>query len=149
MPYNAIAQTFAPTNWFAPFPVATESYAGLTTAQLAANSSFTAISCAANVSTLVSAASKRTTGVTIIVPTDQLSCAFDNSPVVATSTTTGQTFFPQAQSYIGTPNLTLINASLGNAFIIPPGSQLVLAPFNDALYGFPTNAATTIYFQNN
>ena len=92
MTYNGIAQTFAPLGGvFAPFPAITESFDGRTLAQLVA-AGFTAISCATATTTLISAASKRTTGITIICPIDQQSVALDNAtPIVGP-------FFPETLS---------------------------------------------------
>lgn len=141
MPYNALAFSLAPANWFAPFPTVLEQSAAFTTAQMAANSSYTAVSgIVSTANSLVEAAKKRTTGMTIIVPTDQQAVAISNLSTLAGP-------FAGALYGMGSPifGQTLVNIANGG-FILPPGNSLFLSPFNDALYAIAVGPTTTIYF---
>ena len=141
MPYNASAQSFNPlaTGLSVTFPVpptVTESLSGLTTAQLTANGALTAFT-VTTAGVLVSAAQKRTTGILIVVPTDQPPITLGN---VAPSNGN--------PSFQGVLSQTFVPPALG--FTLPPGNALTLAPYNDPLYaillaGTPN---ATLFYQN-
>lgn len=138
MPYNSAGTSFQPLGVAPVFQPAikepTLTYSGLTSAQLALNGSLTSVS-VTSTATLVEAAKKRTTGMTLIVPIDQPPVTFANVATLVAGppafvTPINQTFTP------GTPGFT-----------VPAGGSIFISPFNDPCYAItPTGVTATIYF---
>lgn len=138
MPYNSAGASFQPLGVNPIFQPAvkepTVTYSGLSTAQCAANSSLTSKAVTAT-ATLVEAATKRTTGMTLIVPTDQPACTFANVNTLAAGQPTP--IQPVTQTF--TP--------VSPGFTVPAGGSIFISPFNDPCYAIlPTGITGTIYF---
>lgn len=138
MPYNSAGASFQPLGVAPIFQPSikepTYTYSGLSSAQCAANSALTSVSVTSTVTT-VEAAKKRTTGMTLIVPTDQPPVTFANVNTLSAGppafvTPINQTFTP------GDPGFT-----------VPSGGSIFISPFNDPCYAItPAGVTATIYF---
>src|SRR5271165_3700847 len=138
MPYNASGESFLPNGGpFAVFPVLTEAYAGLTTAQCAANNALSSASVTAT-SGLVEAATPRNT-MTIIVPTDQPAVTFGNQNALA-----GVIAAPP----VSPPALTETFSPPSSGFTVAPGVSIQLAPYDDDLYAIVPAGTATVYFMD-
>ena len=140
MAYNSTGTSFQPLGVNPVFQPAvsepTRTYSNLTTAQCAANSALTSVAVTSGAtSVVVEAGKKRTTGMIVIVPTDQPAVAFGNIAAISPGpllpvTPINQTFTPSS------PGFTVL-----------PGNALSLNPFNDPMYAVtPLGVAATIYF---
>lgn len=142
MPYNSAGTSFASRQIVPIFQTSvkegTIDYPPGTSAQLAANSAYTAASVTATASQ-VEAAKNRTTGMIISVPTDApCGVAFANLSTVVAGQPTPIQSVSQTFATTGAPGFT-----------VPPGGVLALTPFNDALWAIcPTGFTPTIYFQD-
>lgn len=150
MPYNASGQSFVP---LAPLPInmptVTEgnpSYTGLTTAQCAANGNLTS-KAVTSAGVLVEAATARTNGITVIVPTDQPQVTFGNqSPLTASLSPKAIVAIPLVVTFsdqvAGSGSIPSTNG-----FAVAPGNSLFVSPFNDPMYAItPAGVTATIYF---
>jgi hypothetical protein len=149
MTFNASGQSFAPLNILglnSPTALEGAGYNGLTSAQCAANGNLTSKAVTSS-GVLVEAATVRTKGMTVIVPSDQPQVTFGNqSPLSGTTAANPIQAIPQivtfAQQIADTQN-----APSNNGFAVPPGVSVFLSPFNDAMYAItPTGSSATIYF---
>jgi hypothetical protein len=136
MPYNASGQSFQPIYGAAlgvPAPYRMEvTNVGLSTAQMNANANFTPVT-VTSTATLVDAAKKRTTRITVVVPTDQPPITLGNTAGIGANS-------PTSISQTSTPPVT--------GFTLQPGQQMILQSYNDPLYaitqaGLPN---ATIFF---
>ena len=137
MVYNSSGYAFEPIGGpFAPSLTIKSSIAGLTAAQCA-STGYTASSSITTAVTLVEAGTPRKS-MTIIVPTDAQPVTFGNdnslvgtigAPPAPPITPAKQTFTPPA-----------------SGFTVPPGSQIVLTPYNDPLYAIVPVGTAVIYF---
>jgi len=143
MTLNSAGQSFINTARVFPisFPRVSEpsrQYSNLTTAQCAANGALTAVSVTSAI-TPVEAAKVRTNGITIIVPIDQPQVTF------GANNTGANAIQAIAPSLAG--GLTPTFAPSSGGFALPPGTGVVVDPFNDAMYAVtPTGVTATIYF---
>jgi len=144
MPYNSAATSFAPQQIVPVFQPSifgpTRTYSGLTTAQCAANGALTSVSVTSSGAT-VEAATKRTNGITLIVPADQPQVTFGNDPASAAN---GIVALPNPPV---TPITQTVSPPSSNGFAIPPGDSIFISPYNDAVYAVtPAGITATIYF---
>jgi hypothetical protein len=145
MPLNSAGTSFTSN---AVFPIVqptvkepTNSMNGLTTAQCAANGSLTAKAITSTI-TLVEAATLRTNGIVLIVPTDQPQVTFGNDNAASATPIVAVT--PQLAG-----GLTPTSTPSSNGFAVPSGQSIFVTPFNDAMYAVtPTGVTSTIYFMD-
>lgn len=142
MPYNSAGTSFVSRQINPVFQPSvkenTLDYPSASTAQLAANGSWTSAAVTATASQ-VEGAKNRTKGIVIAVPTDApCGVAFANLSTVAAGQPTPIQATSQTFTTTGAPGFT-----------VPIGGVIAITPFNDALWAIcPTGYTPTIYYQD-
>ena len=148
MPFNSAGSSFEAISNLAttynPSLLEGAGYNGLTTAQCNANGSFTSKS-VTNAGILIDAAKVRTTGITLIVPTDQPAVTFGNqSPLSGNTSPNPIAPYPVVPAN-GSQNTN--SSTPSNGFTLQPGQSIFLSPYFDAMYAItPAGVSATVFF---